>query len=186
MKLKSVLLLGVGVVAGVLLAPKKGSETYRELKEKINDLYLQAKELDMDDLKNKVEEVKVDASKLNAARSKEIVSERANAIKTKLSSIVTDLQNNKDIKPNLEKVIDKTQEKINDVITYIDEKDLIDKTKEQASKVANKSKELGSKAKDKANELGNNAKVKADELKESAKSKAKDLKDKVTNKDDFE
>lgn len=183
MKFKNVLLLGLGAVAGVLLAPKKGSESYKELKEKVNDLYLQVKELNMDEIKNKVEEIKIDTSKLNAVRSKEIVSEKAAVIKAKLGNLITDLQENKNIRPNLEKTIDKTQEKINDVITYIDENDLIDKTKEQASKVVEKSKELGSQVKESASELGKSAKQKTDELKENAKEKMAEIKRKTQKND---
>ena len=47
---------GIGAGLGLLFAPKAGSETRKELKVKIDDLVAKAKELDMNDVTNQVEE----------------------------------------------------------------------------------------------------------------------------------
>ena len=54
----------IGAGLGVLFAPKKGSETRRELKQKFDELVAKAKEIDIDEVKenieNKVEEIKAE------------------------------------------------------------------------------------------------------------------------------
>lgn len=47
--------VAIGTGIGVLFAPKKGSETRAELKEKMQELYKKAKELDMEDVKENIE-----------------------------------------------------------------------------------------------------------------------------------
>ncbi|MDR3215728.1 MAG: YtxH domain-containing protein [Bacilli bacterium] len=158
MKLKNVCLLATGLVAGLLLAPQKGRDTYRELKAKVNDLYLQAKETNVDGLKEKVADIKVDVSKMNLAHSKEVVSKKASVIKVKLGDLITDLQKNEKIKPNVESAIDLTEKKINEVISYIDDNDLIEKTKVQTKKAADKTVEVAKNVKDKAEEFSSKIK----------------------------
>ena len=41
----------IGAGLGILFAPKKGSETRRELKEKMDELLNKAKDIDMDEVK---------------------------------------------------------------------------------------------------------------------------------------
>lgn len=47
--------LAIGAGLGLLFAPKKGSETRKELAEKMNDLWNEAKEIDYDDVKKTIE-----------------------------------------------------------------------------------------------------------------------------------
>lgn len=47
--------VAIGTGIGVLFAPKKGSETRAELKDKMQELYKKAKELDMEDVKENIE-----------------------------------------------------------------------------------------------------------------------------------
>lgn len=47
--------VAIGAGLGVLFAPKSGSETRAELKEKCQELYKKAKELDMEDVKENIE-----------------------------------------------------------------------------------------------------------------------------------
>ena len=51
--------VAIGTGIGVLFAPKKGSETRAELKEKMQELYKKAKELDMDEVKENIEIIEV-------------------------------------------------------------------------------------------------------------------------------
>ena len=54
----------IGVGLGVLFAPKKGEETRKELRKKLDDLVAQTKSIDIKEVKNefnkKVEEIKME------------------------------------------------------------------------------------------------------------------------------
>lgn len=175
MKKKSVVAFGLGIVLGVLLAPKKGSETFEELKEKSNNLYLQAKELDIDTIKDKIDDIKIEITKLDYERSKELVSQQATVIKDKLSKLIVDLQENKKIQPALEGAINSTEKAIIDVIDYIDENELIDKTKDGAQKVYEKSNEYADNFKEKASEVIDKTATGANNIVDKTTSKVKEV-----------
>lgn len=175
MRTRDVVVFGLGVIAGVLLAPKKGSETFEELKSKSNDLYLQAKELKIDTIIDKVDDIKIEITKLDFERSKEIISHQATVIKEKLSKLIVDLQENKKIQPALEGAIDSTQKAIIDVIDYIDENDLIDKTKEGAHKICEKSNEYVDTFKEKASEVIDKTANEANKLVDKTTDKVKEV-----------
>lgn len=84
--------LAVGAGLGVLFAPKKGSETRAELKAKIEELYLKAKELDMDDVKENIEiklaEIKETISELDKEKVIEFAKEKALLVKEKCDELV--------------------------------------------------------------------------------------------------
>lgn len=193
MKAKSVALFGLGIVAGLLLAPRKGSDSYNELKERVNELYLQAKELDMDTIKDKIDDVRIELAKMDFDRSKEIVSKQSQVIKDKLTKLISDLQENKDIQPAMENAINATEKAIIDVIDYIDESDLIDKTKEQAQKAYDKTAEYTRNLKEKTGEVADKTKEQAqkiydksseyvDEIKDEAEDIIDDVSEKVEKK----
>lgn len=84
--------LAVGAGLGVLFAPKKGSETRAELKAKIEELYVKAKELDMDDVKEtievKIEELKESIADLDKEKVLDYAKEKAAQIKDKCDELV--------------------------------------------------------------------------------------------------
>jgi len=88
------LLAGVAIGAGlgVLFAPKKGSETRKELKEKIDELVKKAKDLDKDEIKekiqNKINEIEVEIKDLDKEKVLKIAKEKAEIIKKKTSDLV--------------------------------------------------------------------------------------------------
>ena len=83
---------GIGVGVGVLLAPKSGKETRKELHEKIDALMAKVKKMDKDDVKelitNKIEEIKTDLANLDAETVSETIKKEAKKIKAKTEDLV--------------------------------------------------------------------------------------------------
>ena len=81
----------IGAGLGVLFAPKKGSETRRELKQKFDELVAKAKEIDIDEVKenieNKVEEIKAELEDLDKEKVLKIAKQKAKKIQKKAEEL---------------------------------------------------------------------------------------------------
>ena len=81
----------IGVGLGVLFAPKAGSETRKELKEKIDELVKKVKELDVEEVKDaflkKIEEIKEELADLDKEKVISIARDRAEVVKEKLDEL---------------------------------------------------------------------------------------------------
>ena len=82
----------VGAGLGVLFAPKKGSETRKDLKKKFDELISKAKEIDAEDVKDmieaKIEEIKYELEDLDKEKALKIAKEKAKKIKEKSEELV--------------------------------------------------------------------------------------------------
>lgn len=114
----------VGAGLGILFAPKAGSETRRELKEKMNELLNKAKEIDMDDIKNtistKVDEIKNELEDLDGEKVLKIAKKKGNDIKKKCEELV-ELAKEKGT-PILENAANEVREKTIEAVKEILEK----------------------------------------------------------------
>ena len=74
----------IGVALGVLFAPKAGSETRKELKDKMDELVKKVKELDVEEVKDsflkKIEEIKEELADLDKEKVISIAREKAEVI----------------------------------------------------------------------------------------------------------
>lgn len=115
-------LIGAGL--GVLFAPKAGSETRKELKDKMTDLLNKAKDIDLEDVKDnitaKVEEIKEELSDLDKEKVLKIAKKKGNEIKNKCEELV-ELAKKKGT-PVLESAANEVREKTIDAVKEILEK----------------------------------------------------------------
>ena len=82
----------VGVGLGFLFAPKSGKETRKELGEKIDELIMKAKNIDIQEVKEKieikVEEIKVELEELDKEKVLKIAKRKAKEIQDKAEELV--------------------------------------------------------------------------------------------------
>ena len=114
----------VGAGLGVLFAPKAGSETRKDLKNKMTELLNKSKEIDMDDVKEtisvKIDEIKAEISDLDREKVLKIAKEKANDIKDKCGELVEYAKDKGT--PVLEKVANEVREKAIDAVKEVLEK----------------------------------------------------------------
>lgn len=112
---------GIGAGLGMLFAPKKGSQLRKELKVKIDDLMLQLKEVDLDDVKediiNKIEEIKLEIDELDKEKVLKIAKEKSKELQKKAEELL-DLAKAKGT-PILEEMASEVKEKTIDVVKEV-------------------------------------------------------------------
>lgn len=105
--------IGIGVGAGMLLAPKSGEELRKDLSKKINELLDKAKEIDVnevaDDFKKKVAELKKDIEDLDKEKALAIAKQKGEDLKVKANELLA-LAKEKGT-PVLEKTADEVRQK---------------------------------------------------------------------------
>lgn len=82
----------VGAGLGILFAPKAGSETRKELKQKMDEVIKKVKDIDMDEVKaafeKKVDEIKEELEDLDKEKALKIAKKKGEEIKKKCQDLV--------------------------------------------------------------------------------------------------
>ena len=105
--------LGLGIGAGMLLAPKSGEELRKDLMKKINELIDKAKEIDVkevaEDFKKRLNELKAEIEDLDKEKVLSIAKKKGEQLKSKANELL-DLAKEKGT-PVIEKAANDVREK---------------------------------------------------------------------------
>lgn len=127
----------LGIGAGMLLAPKKGSETRRELKAKLDEMLAKLKDVDYDEVREKIEvkiyQIKNELRDLDKEKAIDIAKKKVAELQ-KMSSELVDYAVEKGT-PVLQKSADAIREKVIKV-----SKEVIEKLEKDNNKVEMKNK----------------------------------------------
>ena len=127
----------LGIGAGMLLAPKKGSETRRELKAKLDEMLAKLKDVDYDEVRENIEvkiyQIKNELRDLDKEKAIDIAKKKVAELQ-KMSSELVDYAVEKGT-PVLQKSADAIREKVIKV-----SKEVIEKLEKDNNKVEMKNK----------------------------------------------
>lgn len=122
--------MGIGAVAGMLLAPKKGSELREELKTKGTQAYNNAKDMtkeDVQDLINTtVDDIKKAIDEFDVEEFKNTTGAKLGTVKTKLEDLGKSVQESEEyaqFKESVKKVSDDIGNKVNEIKTKMKDND---------------------------------------------------------------
>mgnify|MGYP001634091207 FL=1 len=125
--------VGIGVGAGMLLAPKKGEELRKDLKKKIDELLNKAKEIDIkevsDDFVKRINELKDEIEDLDKEKALAIAKKKGEELKVKANELL-DLAREKGT-PVVEKAVEEVRQKAIQVTKEVLKKLEKEETKEE-------------------------------------------------------
>ena len=116
--------VGIGAALGLLLAPKSGKETREDLKVKGNELLNKAKDIDLEEVKDKLiaefEDLKRELADMDMEKAKKLAKRKGREIQKKANELI-EVAKEKGT-PVIEKAAKDVKRKLSEVLADLSEK----------------------------------------------------------------
>ena len=141
-KLVAGALAGLGI--GLLVAPKKGSETRKDVSDKLNEVVKKAKNVDnnevMDNLEAKIRELKEEIKDLDKEKALDIAKEKSELIKEKVEDLAVQVKDKATpvIESSIEELRKSAIKATKEITKKLEGKDTVKKTTKSTKTTAKK------------------------------------------------
>lgn len=136
----------LGVIVGLLVAPKSGKELRKDVCDRASDVLEDIKNFDKETAKESINNVKEAVVTMDLDTAKDLINRAGDKTKDILNDAVDAIQNNDTLRTLPNKTVDAVTGATIKTVEYIDENDLVGKTKDISKKTGKVAKDVVKKA----------------------------------------